>query len=107
VRRSPSSTNWLILRGLLVDGKPDTAVKSFRDGLKIYPLARAGDPPAMEFIGASGLSFNTIHSNNFDFYTEIAEVIAREPVDFLDPELRGLAAGIGIRRTSHSPPTSG
>ena len=48
----------MILRGLLVDGKPDTAVKAFRDGLKIYPLARAGDPPAMEFIGASGLSFN-------------------------------------------------
>jgi hypothetical protein len=98
VGRSPSSSNWLILRGLLVDGRPDAPRKSFEDGLKIYPLSEAGDPPAMEFISVSGKSFNTVHSNDFDFYNELAEVIAREPVDFLDPELRGLAASIGIRK---------
>ena len=32
------------------------------------------------------------------FYEELATVIAREPIDFLDPELRGLAASIGIRK---------
>ena len=66
--------------------------------MKIYPLAEAADPPAMEFISGSGKAFNTIHSNDFDFYTELAEVIAREPVDVFDPELRGQAAGIGIRK---------
>ena len=52
----------------------------------------------MEFISASRRSFNTVHANDFDFYTELAQVIAREPLDFLDPELRGLAAAIGIRK---------
>ena len=92
VGRSPSSVNWLILRGLLVDGRPDAPTASFKEDLKIYPLSQAGNPPTMEFISVSGKSFNTIHANNVDFYAEIAEVIAREPVDFLDPELRGLAA---------------
>jgi hypothetical protein len=36
-----TSFNWLILRGFLVDGKPDAATKMFRNGLKVYPLAKA------------------------------------------------------------------
>ncbi len=98
VGRSPSSVNLLVLRGLLVDGKPDVPTKSFTEGLKIYPLSQAAAPPAMEFLSGSGKLFNTVHANDATFYTEVAEVIEREPVGLLDPELRGLAAGIGIRK---------
>ena len=42
--------------------------------------------------------FNTIHANNFEFYHELAHVIEREPVGFIDPELRGLFASIGIEK---------
>ena len=52
----------------------------------------------MEFINGSKKVFNTIHANNFEFYRELASVLNREPVGFLDPELRGLAAGIGIQK---------
>lgn len=98
VGRSPSHSNLIVLRGLLVDGKPDVPTRTFTEGVRVYPLAAAADPPAMEFISGSGKVFNTIHANNADFYDEIAEVIAREPVDLIDPDLRGLAAGIGIRK---------
>jgi hypothetical protein len=98
VARSTSYVNWLILRGFLVDGKPDAAAKAFREGLKVYSLAQAKNPPAMQFINGSEKDFNTIHANNYMFYEELATVIAREPIDFLDPELRGLAASIGIRK---------
>jgi hypothetical protein len=98
VARSPSHVNWLILRGFLVDGKPDAAAKSFREGLKVYPLAQAESPPAMQFINGSKKPFNTVHANNYAFYEELAHVIAKEPIDFIDPELRGLAASIGIRK---------
>jgi hypothetical protein len=98
VARSPSYVNWLILRGFLVDGKPDAAAKTFKEGLKIYSLAQAKNPPAMQFISGSEKVFNTIHANDFEFYEELATVIAREPIDFLDPELRGLASSIGIRK---------
>jgi len=95
---STSYVNWVALRGFLVDGKPDAASKMFREGLKIYPLARAANPPPMEFINASGKVFNTIHANTFEFFEELHTVIDREPVEMLDPELRGLFASIGIQK---------
>jgi hypothetical protein len=64
VARSPSSTNPLALRGLLVDGKPDAAAAMFREWVRICPLSAADDPPPMEFISGSGVPFNTIHAND-------------------------------------------
>ena len=75
----------------------------FKDGLKVYPLAQAANPPEMECISGSQKAFNTIHANTFEFYEEIAHVMKKEPVDFIDPELRGLAASIGIRKDSLLP----
>ena len=98
VARSTSYINWLILRGFLVDGKPDAATRMFKTGLKIYPLSQADDPPVMEFISGSGVFFNTIHANTYEFYEELNNVIQREPISMLDPELRGLAASIGIQK---------
>lgn len=96
--QSTSYVNWLILRGFLVDGKPDAASRMFRDGLKIYPLAQKGDPPEMTFLSGSGKSFNTIHANDFEFYEELHTVIDREPVGLLEPELRGIFASVGIQK---------
>ena len=98
VARSPGYIQWLILRGFLVDGKPDAASKMFRDGLKIYPLSDVENQPAMEFINATGREFNTIHANTYEFYEELHTVLDREPLGFLDAELRGLAASIGIQK---------
>jgi hypothetical protein len=102
--RSPSYVNWLILRGFLVDGKPDAATKNFKDGLKVYPLSQAKNPPAMQFISGSKKAHNTVYANTFAFYEELAHVLAKEPMDFIDPELRGLAASIGIRKDKHFAP---
>ncbi|RLE01576.1 MAG: hypothetical protein DRJ13_06765, partial [Bacteroidetes bacterium] len=96
IAQSKSYTNWLILRGFLVDGKPDAAAKMWKEGLKIYPLKDANNPKKMEFISGSGKVFNTIHANDYDFYKELASVINKEPISFIDPELRGQAASIGI-----------
>ena len=95
---SPSSVNWLILRGMLKDGKPDAASKNFREGLKVYPLSAKENPPKMEFIDVSKVPFNTIHANDENFFKEINNVIQKEPVDFIDPELRGLLASIGMQK---------
>ncbi|MES2438076.1 MAG: DUF1254 domain-containing protein [Verrucomicrobiota bacterium] len=96
IARSPSRSNLLVLRGFLVDGKPDAASKMFRDGLKVYSLGKAANPPKMEFANVSKVPFNTIHANNYDFYAELDHVIQREPLECFDPELRGLVASIGI-----------
>jgi hypothetical protein len=96
VARSPSFVNGVVLRGFLVDGKPDVANTMFKTGVKIYPLKDKNNPPQMEFINSSKIHFNTIHANNFDFYEELNQVIQREPIEMLDPEIRGLIASIGI-----------
>ncbi|MCM2374385.1 DUF1254 domain-containing protein [Aporhodopirellula aestuarii] len=98
VVKSPSYVNWLILRGFLVDGKPDAATAMFKQGLKVYPLANASNPPKMEFTSGSQRFWNTVHANNYEFYEELNHVIQREPVSFLDPELRGLFASVGIHK---------
>ena len=98
VAESPSYSNWIILRGFLVDGKPDAAAQMFRDGLRMYPLASADDPPPLELISSAGAVFNTIHANDVGFYDELAPVIRREPIDLIDAETRGLLAAIGIHK---------
>ena len=96
IAQSRSYNNWLVLRGFLVDGKPDTATRMWKDGLKTYPLSQAKNPPKMEHFNFSGKAFNTVHANNFEFYREINNMVQKEPLGAIDLELRGQAASIGI-----------
>jgi len=96
IAQSRSFVNWVILRGFLEEGKPDAATKMWKEGLKIYPLKDAARPKKMIFISGSRKFFNTIHSNTYSFYEELDDVIQHEPLSFIDPELRGQAAAIGI-----------
>ncbi|CAJ1422654.1 unnamed protein product [Effrenium voratum] len=98
VAKSTSYTNWAALRGFLKDGKPDHAAQMWREGLKVYPLSRASNPPKMEVIACSGKIMNTIHSNNYEFFEELNTAIQYEPVSLLDPELRGNLTAIGIMK---------
>jgi hypothetical protein len=100
VAKSPTYTNWLILRGFLdADGNPDAATAMFKNGLKIYPFNDRKRPaPQMNFISASKVPFNTVHSNTFEFYEELNCVIQREPLSLIDLELRGLIASVGIQK---------
>jgi len=98
IARSPSYINAFVLRGFLVDGKPDHAAKMFSEEIKIYPLARKDNPPQMVVISGSRVSYNTIHPNDFTFYEELAHVLEKKPIDFIDPELRGIFASIGLQK---------
>jgi hypothetical protein len=95
VIRPRTYDNWVLVRTSIADGL-DVAVKRVKDNLRIYPLAKKDNPPAMEFINGSGMSFNTIHANDYTFYEHVNEVIQKEPLEMLDPETRGLFASIGI-----------
>ena len=63
----------------------------------MYPLAKKDNPPKMEFINMSGKEgYNTVPPNDFSFYEQLDTLIQEEPIDFIDPENRGLIAAIGI-----------
>jgi len=66
--------------------------------MRVYPWAQRDNPPETKFVNLSGLKINTVHANNFEFYEELHTVIDREPIELLDPELRGLFASIGIQK---------
>ncbi len=98
VFRSKTFGNWFATRGFVVKGDPKPGVKNIEDKLRIYPLARASNPPATKFVNVSGKAFNTIHSLDFAFFDEVNEVVQEEPADAIDPETAGLLASIGIEK---------
>ena len=92
-----SNTNgvWLFMRGN-IDNGVKVAADHIRDNLKVYSLAKASNPPAMEFINVSGKQINTVVPNDDSFFEKLHAVIQREPDHFLGPEAKGMMAAVGI-----------
>jgi hypothetical protein len=95
VLKAPTYRNWVFLRGSIAKGL-EPAVENIEKHLRVYPLAKAGNPPATEFINASGKVINTIPANDFSFYEQLNAVVQYEPIESLDPQTRGLFASVGI-----------
>ena len=92
---------WVFLRKSPKSKAPEDvaeAAQFVRDGLKVYPLAQAENPPEMEWISGTGKAYNTIHYNNAEFYDHMHEVIDYEAPGLLTPEVRGLFASLGIEK---------
>lgn len=88
VYRTPTFTNWVVFRAL-------GGVAALKE-TKVYPLAEAQAPPAMEYVNVADAVFNTVHANDFSFFEEVDELVQEEPTDSLDPERAGQLAGLGI-----------
>ncbi len=55
-------------------------------------------PPMSSYRGAGWLAHNSVHANDYTFFQEIDQFKQEEPVEALEPELRGLLASIGIKK---------
>ena len=95
VLRSPTYNHWFILR---VFGAAEAAVASVKKNLRIYPLAKAANPPQMKFVNLSGKYFNTIGAIDFSYFEDVNTVVQEEPNAAMDPETLGLLASIGIEK---------
>ena len=98
VYHTPTYGNWIVGRGFLVDGGPKPAVESFKKTWRQYPLAKASNPPETKFINVSGVNFNTIHPNTFQFYEDVNTIVQEEPSSAQEPELLGQLMAIGIEK---------
>ncbi|MDH3587578.1 MAG: DUF1254 domain-containing protein, partial [Gammaproteobacteria bacterium] len=96
--RSPTYMNIMFWRGFLVEGDPGPAIASAKETLKVYPLGGEADAAPMAFYNVSGKSYNTIHSNDVEFYSELKAVIDTEPASAFSPEILGLLASTGIEK---------
>jgi hypothetical protein len=95
VVRPKTFWTWAMVRGSTAQGLGHE-VKAMEGAIRIYPLAKAGNPPKTEFINTSGMAYNTVSPNDFSFFEDLNKLIQKEPIDSLDPETRGLVAAIGI-----------
>lgn len=98
VAKSNTHGHWVVWRGFQVDGSPQPAVETTKKIFRMYPLSQKDNPPEMTFVNASGKFHNTIHRMDFGFWEELNEAIQAEPLEGLDPEIRGLLASIGIEK---------
>ena len=81
-----------------------TSIATALDGE--VPLLRSADGkldwsflrphPAANFVEGSGKVMNTIPPSDFSYFEMLNEVVQREPVGSLDPEIMGSIAAIGI-----------
>ena len=96
--QSRTFSNMLFWHGFLDNGDPGPTVETAKKVVKIYPLAWPEDRNNMRFINTTGLSHNTVHANDINFYREIHHVIDEEPAAAFSPEMLGLLAAIGIEK---------
>jgi hypothetical protein len=98
VARSRTFGNLMFFRTFLKNGDPKPGVESVKAKLRVYPLSKAANPPAMKFIDISGKAFNTIGPADFSALEFVDRVIQHEPGDAMDPDTMGLFAAIGIEK---------
>ena len=98
VAKTRTYSNLFIIRAFVQNGDVAGAVRNIKENARMYPLSAAGNPPAQKFVNISGKQFNTVHANDFHFYEELNAVVQHEPADFLDPDVAGLFAAIGIQK---------
>ncbi len=101
VYRPETYRMWAFMRVSPKSKSPEdvaAGAKILKEGLNVYKLADAANPPKMEFISTTGAEYNTIHYNNAEFYDHMNEVIQYEAAGLLSPETRGLFASLGIEK---------
>ncbi|MEE8608617.1 MAG: DUF1254 domain-containing protein [Nitrospiraceae bacterium] len=96
VMRPKTYNMWFFFRGFLENGSPAPAVASIKKNLHVYPLAKAANPPQMNFVPVSGKYFNTIGPIDFSFFEDINSIVQEEPTAAMDPDNLGMLASIGI-----------
>jgi len=97
VVRSNTNGVWLFMRGYLDKGVK-AASENIRNSLKVYPLAKKDNPPAMAFTNGSGLELNTVLPNDSTFFEKLHDLIQGEPAEYLGAEIKGQLAAIGIEK---------
>ncbi len=98
VIRPGSLSVWAAWRSFVVDGDPKPGVDAVKKFTKIYPLARAANPPELKFVNMSGKPFNMVAPADYRFWELLNKVVQDEPTDAMDATTLGLWASVGIRK---------
>jgi hypothetical protein len=89
---------WLVLRAFRAPDGDASAAVALHEQVRVYPLARAEDPPPMEFVNGAGRDVDTIHPVDGRYFDDLAALIAEEHEEAIDVETAGMLAAIGIEK---------
>jgi len=98
VVKSPTFSLWAPWRSFVVDGDPKPGVDLVKKHTRVYRLAEAANPPAMNFVNVSGKDFCTVAPADYPFWELLDQVVQEEPSESLDPIRLGYYASIGIEK---------
>lgn len=97
---SPTYNVFLFFRTVLVPSEdgPDTGpAVATAERTRIYPLWETEkDVEPMVFPNASGRRVHMMYPTDFSYWTKLKEFVDYEPIEAINPELRGVLASIGI-----------
>ncbi|MGB5812796.1 MAG: DUF1214 domain-containing protein [Polyangiales bacterium] len=96
--RSRTLGVWMLLQGLMVEGKTRPAAEAFRTRLKVYPLKESAHPPPNQFVDMSSKEIDTIPPTGLRYFEALDALVQEEPRESQDPELLGTLASIGIEK---------
>ncbi len=95
IARSATYRILLGVRGFQVDGKTDKAVALMK-GARVYPLAKAANPPEMTFLNGSGQRIDTLFPDTDQYFDDLATIVETEPATNFSTLDRFQLASIGI-----------
>jgi hypothetical protein len=93
----PEGPSWDLRAFRTPDGDAGPAVATHKQ-IRVYPLSRKDDPPEMTFINAAGRVLDTIHPVDSRYFDDLAQLVAEEHEDAVDPETARMLAAIGIAK---------
>ncbi len=79
------------------DGTLEDTVE-YAQTLKVYPLAKADNPPKTRFIDAYPKKWNTLPIYDITYFQDLADVINEEPVQERDLAMMAMLESIGIKK---------
>ena len=97
VVRSPTTSVNFATRGFQSNGSTDEAVALMKE-IRVYPLAEAEAPPAMEFLDGSGKPIDALFPDDARFFDLLAMLVEEEPAEVFDPLARWQMQAIGIEK---------
>jgi hypothetical protein len=97
VVRSHTYKVWIMARASQqISGKGEQAIKWYRDNCAVYPLKDGPRKP--NIINVSGLSADSIHPNDFQYFVNLDKMIQYEPTEAFGLEQLGLLRALGIEK---------
>jgi hypothetical protein len=92
---SKTNQDFFVGRAFVKDGNVKAAVDTL-DGIKVYPLSQAKNPPPTRVISSAGRPMNAIPPSGFAYWQLLANVLNNEPVEERDRFFYAMLKPLGI-----------